>query len=470
MSSPGFLPDSPFIGPINTRIPLEQRVAQLSDQLSSLKINNSNQRVDLDSLFDELKKIKTSFDLLAEDIKDVNSMKTLYSDFVQLKLTFNTELVKLARSPAGATQDVPELQYAQFLGNPKETKRFAYFIREKLQEKGHLFPLEKAKINWIVCHFRNPNGHLGENVPSYNWWMALLFENARSQGLSTDSASTADPYVLEVLSTAKSFLAHLESVFNNKHDVEESKKRLFSFKQGNRTIEEFNALFNSLAYSVDLTEESQCDIYEQALNPKVLKIAVMRNDWKGATKLKEKQILAISAAEAQDKISSIDAGSLPSLHRQPPPPRPSPLPPPPPVRIPDGVVPMDLDNISSDTTFTFPKFRALCVQKGICQRCGQQFDEAHKRARGCVVSDSKHMDIKQKIELFRKWSSNPGQSVSQVDTVHPNLGQDPSPAPLNQVLLDQTPPLSLADQCLEQAIDEMDIESNPICSARSSGL
>jgi hypothetical protein len=42
-----------------------------------------------------------------------------------------------------------------------------------------------------------------------------------------------------------------------------------------------------LAYSVNLTKDSRCDIYEQALNPKVLKIEVMRSDWKSATRLKE---------------------------------------------------------------------------------------------------------------------------------------------------------------------------------------
>jgi hypothetical protein len=266
-------------------------------------------------------------------------------------------LVKLARLPSGNTHDVPKLQYAQFTGNPRQTKRFVYFIRKKLQEKGHLFPSEKSKINWIVRHFRHPNGNLGKNVPLYNWWMVLLFENARAQDLPTKSASTEDPYVLEVLSSAKSFLSHLEEVFNNKHDVKEAKKQFFSFKQGNCTIKEFNALFNSLAYSVNLTEESRCNIYEQALNPKVLKIAVMRSDWKNATRLKEKQSLAILAAEAQDKISSIDAGSLPSIHRRPPPPpRPNLPPPPTPIHIPDGVAPMDLDNISADSTFTFPKF------------------------------------------------------------------------------------------------------------------
>jgi hypothetical protein len=84
-------PDSPFIGPIDSQIPLKRKVAQLSKQFSSLKINNSNQQIGLDLLFDELKQIKSSFNNLANDIKDINSMKTLYSDFVQLKLNFQNE-------------------------------------------------------------------------------------------------------------------------------------------------------------------------------------------------------------------------------------------------------------------------------------------------------------------------------------------------------------------------------------------
>jgi hypothetical protein len=282
----------------------------------------------------------------------------------------------------------------------------------------------------------------------------------------------------------------LEEVFNNKHDVDEAKKRLFAFKQGNRTIEEFNALFNSLAYSVDLTEESHCDVYEQALNPNVLKIAVLRSDWKQATKLKEKQILAIAAAEAQDKISSIDSGTLPTIHRQPAQFRPNPPQTPAPVRIPGGVVPMDLDIISSDNTFSFPKFRALCVQHGICQQCGQKFDEDHKQVRGCVLPNDKHIDIKRKLELFRQWSVTRNQSVSQINTNISNLNHPPpssqdnplisnsilstskpltSSAP-SQVPLDQIPPLTMADYCLDQAIDEMEIESNIYCTSSDQFL
>jgi hypothetical protein len=112
------------------------------------------------------------------------------------------------------------------------------------------------------------------------------------------------------------FLAHLEEVFNNKHDNEEAKKKLNTFRQQNHTIEEFNVLFNSLCYAVNLTEESCCDTYEQALNPKTLKIAVLRGDWKLTTTFEGKQDLVVSAAEAQDKIVSIDSGSLPALQKQ----------------------------------------------------------------------------------------------------------------------------------------------------------
>jgi hypothetical protein len=112
-----------------------------------------------------------------------------------------------------------------------------------------------------------------------------------------------------------------------------------------------------LAYAVDLTKESKCDVYKQALKPKILKIAVVRSDWKSTTTLKAKQALAVSAAKAQDKIASIDLGSLPSIHcrvlqHQPKPPPP----PPPPTGVFDGVAPMDLDAISTNAVFTFPKF------------------------------------------------------------------------------------------------------------------
>jgi hypothetical protein len=163
-------------------------------------------------------------------------------------------------------------------------------------------------------------------------------------------------------------------------------------------------------------------------------------------------------------------------------------------KLTEGVTPMDLDNILSDTAFTFPKFWAFCVQRGICQRCGQQFDEAHKKVWGCILPDGQHMDIKRKIELFRQWSSPRGQLVSQIETIHPNYNpnrprQSTSPNPLasissgpaaldptiltgsaNRVILDQIPPLSLVDYCLDQAIDEMEVEPLNFCMSPDSYL
>ncbi|KAI7938371.1 hypothetical protein MJO28_015291 [Puccinia striiformis f. sp. tritici] len=159
-----------------------------------------------------------------------------------------------------------------------------------------------------------------------------------------DSVSVEDPYVLDSLSSSKEFLAKLELTFEDKHEIQTAKQHLFSFQQGNKWIKEFNALFDSLCYSVNLTEESRCDCYEWALNPKILKIAVLRGDWKIITTLRGKQALAALAAEAQDKILSIDSGSLPVFQQKQQPyyHRPNLPPPPPPARSSDGPAPMDL--------------------------------------------------------------------------------------------------------------------------------
>jgi hypothetical protein len=104
------------------------------------------------------------------------------------------------------------------------------------------------------------------------------------------------------------------------------------------------------------------------------------------------------------------------------------------------------------------------------------------------------MDIKQKIELFRKWSATRGQLVSQIDTRHSphdsnlfsritcattlpsnlpgptTLDTASSSTPASRVLLDQMPPLSLADYFLDQAIDEMEVEPNTYCTSLDSYL
>jgi hypothetical protein len=50
--------------------------------------------------------MKSSFDSLANDIKDINSMKTLYTNFVQLKLNFNNKINQIKNAINGILQSL----------------------------------------------------------------------------------------------------------------------------------------------------------------------------------------------------------------------------------------------------------------------------------------------------------------------------------------------------------------------------
>ncbi|KAH9468850.1 hypothetical protein Pst134EA_009381 [Puccinia striiformis f. sp. tritici] len=484
-------PNSPILAPVgDVRSPIELKVAQLAEQLASIKLTNANKEAEVGNVAAELDKIKKIFKGLSNDVKDIGSMKNMYTEVVSLRNYCRDEVVRIhqevvglnqtiqgfhaslkglsaqvleiARLGSGVQRDVPEMSIL-FSGNPKETRRFVFQARTVLHEKSDCFRSVKSKINWIVRHFRNPGSNSGEPCPSYNWWMSLLFENARIQDLPTDSVSVEDPYVLDSLSTSKEFLTQLELTFEDKHEIQTAKQRLFSFRQGNKSIEEFNALFNSLCYAVNLTEESRCDCYERALNPKILKIAVLRGDWKITTTLRGKQVLAALAAEAQDKISSIDSGSLPVFQQrqQPYHHRSNPPPPPPPARASDGPAPMDLDALSAESSFTFNRFRALCYKKRVCQRCGGSFNDEHKANKGCPLPSEKHIDVQRKAELFRSWLAQGGQDVvdalaraAEDERVARN-SRSTNPSGTAEVPLDAIPPLSLGELCWQQAASEI---------------
>ncbi|KAI7937515.1 hypothetical protein MJO29_014830 [Puccinia striiformis f. sp. tritici] len=455
-------PNSPILAPVgDVRSPIEQKVAQLSKQLASIKLTNANKEAEVGNVAAELDKIKKIFKGLSNN--EVAGLNQMIQGFHILLEGLSAQVLEIARLGSGVQHDVPEMSIL-FSGNPRETRQFVFQARTVLHEKSDCFRSEKSKINWIVRHFCNPGSNSGEPCPLYNWWMSLLFENARIQDLPTDSVSVEDPYVLDSLSTSKEFLSQLELTFEDKHEIQTAKQRLFSFRQGNKSIEEFNALFNSLCYSVNLTEESRCDCYERALNPKILKIAVLRGDWKITTTLRGKQALAALAAEAQDKISSINSGSLPVFQQkqQPYHHRPNPPPPPPPARASDVPAPMDLDVLSAESSFTFTRFRALCYKKRVCQRCGGSFNDEHKANKGCPLPSEKHIDVQRKVELFRNWLAQGGQDV--VDALaraaedkrvaKTSRGSNPSGGTA-EVPLDAIPPLSLGELCWQQAASKI---------------
>ncbi|PLW26501.1 hypothetical protein PCANC_27984 [Puccinia coronata f. sp. avenae] len=247
--------------------------------------------------------------------------------------------------------DVPVMTHASFSGNPKEINQFLYFIKDWLVEVEARFLTEKSKINWVVCHFCYANGHMADSTPSYNWWISILKENAHVQQLNPQSASAKDPYVLPSLISVCSFLSKLEEVFADQTGVEDAKRALYSYNQGAKPLDVFNSHFSLLVYSVDLTEESRCDVYKRALNPKILEIAIVKDSWKSAATLREKMDLAVLASNILDELNILWSNmSAPRTnHQAPPPPAPA-------------GTPMDIDAMSASVGFSFSGYCALCVK------------------------------------------------------------------------------------------------------------
>ncbi|KAA1124705.1 hypothetical protein PGTUg99_031541 [Puccinia graminis f. sp. tritici] len=176
-------------------------------------------------------------------------------------------------------------------------------IQEAIDGSASRFKDEKTKIKWIARHFRNEVGKNDESCASYNWFRAVIIENAREQQLPTEKASTANPFVLGVLLSAEGFLDSIENTFASSHQDTERRAKLYACRQDKKSIEEFHIIFNALAFDVDMDEGTRCEIYEKALNPKIVKMAITRGGWLEVKLLKEKQTLAILAATAVSKIN-----------------------------------------------------------------------------------------------------------------------------------------------------------------------
>ncbi|POW03051.1 hypothetical protein PSTT_11399 [Puccinia striiformis] len=295
------------------------------------------------------------------------------------------------------------MTHTSFSGNPKELNKFIYFIKDRLVEVESRFQSEKSKINWIVRHFRHPNGNISDATPSYNWWISLLKENARAQDLNPLHASAEDPYFLPCLKSLRNFLTKIEEVFADRNSIEDAKRALYSCKQGNLSLDVFNSLFSSLVYAVDLTEPSRIDIYKRAINPKILELAIMRDTWNVANTLREKQDLAIMASNVLDELAQLrNAASVRTPNYQPQ------LPPPPPA-----ATPMDIDSITASSGFTFPLYRSICIKNKLCQRCHKAYDKAHITNRSCPNVE---VSIKEKIDLYTRLSrGHPPVALAEVN-------------------------------------------------------
>ncbi|EFP85550.1 hypothetical protein PGTUg99_024722 [Puccinia graminis f. sp. tritici] len=206
----------------------------------------------------------------------------------------------------------PTLEHVYFTGDRKEFDRFIYHIKDALSEGfdvNYGNGSEKMQINWIARHFRYPNGQnsMEEGPLSYNWWIGLLEKNARVQNLPISHAvSPADNYKIPELATKKAFLEHLHEAFGSPDAREVTRKALYACKQGDQDIQQFNLVFNTLVYAVDLTENERCDVYEERLDVDLLTTAIKHTGWRNAKTLHDKQALARSAAFILHKLAQLD--------------------------------------------------------------------------------------------------------------------------------------------------------------------
>ncbi|KAA1118044.1 hypothetical protein PGT21_030247 [Puccinia graminis f. sp. tritici] len=377
----------------------EERVQNLADALSNLQIHHQAESQRSETLSADITSLRL----------DVNNIRLTLQDVTQRLLLFHQQIVTLQSAPPPNNHpsftDVGVMPHASFSGNPKEINQFLYFVKDRLIEVEPRFQNEKSKINWVVRHFRHSNGNISEPTPSYNWWMSILKENARTQELPTQFASAEDPYVIPCLYSIRTFLAKLEETFADRNSIEDAKRALYSCKQGNMSLDVFNSLFSSLVYAVDLTEESRCDLYKRALNPRILEIAIVKDSWKTADTLRKKQDLAVLASNILDELNQLRSNMAVRHPNH----RPS-VPPPPPVQT---STPMDIDAITASTGFTFPLYRAICVKNKLCQRCHKAYDNTHISNRSCPNTE---VSMKDKLDLFTRLSRD--QPATQVSNIN----------------------------------------------------
>lgn len=423
------------------QIPISSREEDdMSALLANLRVDNSTQSSLLQAQSASISLLK------AQARQDKRAITSLQEDTKNIKDVFHAELMKnqsasqesiahlrgllegsnnalggrLGRLEVVNTQSLserpkffiepPHQAHIFFTGAPRETNNFCFTMRNTFERIGEQFNTEKQKILWISGYFRLGPGRSDGEVPAYTWWRGLLSRNAEVLHLPTLRASAKMDYVIAELQDVDSFIGAIEHTFANHHELEEAEAAFYAARQGSKLIEEFNILFNSLLHPLKLDDRSQCKAYDKAIDPNLIKMALIRGPWNNVVDLAEKQEIAVAVSRNLAGVSKI---LDPKLHQ----PRPIVHPPlrqPPPVlhqpqsKLPDGDS-MDLDEVSSamrKAGFSYADFRQCCVDCNICIRCGGTFDDAHYQKRGCTMGKEMKMDMTDMLELWKEWGGS----------------------------------------------------------------
>ncbi|PLW11811.1 hypothetical protein PCASD_21054 [Puccinia coronata f. sp. avenae] len=269
-----------------------------------------------------------------------------------------------------------------------------------------------VKILWITGYFRASKGKLGnQGMSSFNWWRGLLGKNAAAQGLDASKGSLAATFVIDELLSSEFFLQSIKRTFTNHKELEDARKALKTLKQGKETIEQFNIIFNSLLYLVDLSDASKCEIYADAIHPEIVNLGLQRGGWSGVTNLDIRQsmavllandvaeVLALEPSRARGITAKVEQRFNSGQVNRPIAPIPKPVPPP---KLSEGT-PMDLDAIAANIGFTYALFKQECIAEGLCHKCAGPFDSVHEELSGCPCPEDKQLTLKNKLTLWKNW-------------------------------------------------------------------
>ncbi|KAH9470064.1 hypothetical protein Pst134EA_007329, partial [Puccinia striiformis f. sp. tritici] len=177
-----------------------------------------------------------------------------------------------------------------------------------------------------------------------------------------------------------------------------------------------------------MDEGTRCEIYEWALNPKIVEMVITRGGWAEVKTLKEKEDLVIVAALAVQSRPALSPG-----------------------------VPMEIDNLGLESHFRFADWRAMCKERSICHHCGNAFDKKHVDAKGCTKTQGNQLKTADKVRIWKEWLGKDEARLAEV-TARVQKVQQPIQAPVHvdNVTVES---MSMADFFLNRAIEEgMDLE------------
>ncbi|PLW50902.1 hypothetical protein PCASD_01209 [Puccinia coronata f. sp. avenae] len=302
----------------------------VNDLLAEMRIDNKPVVDVVAANTQRIAELQTNSRRSQKDIKELKGLLQLSLDVVKIKTTMQQEITQLRAEMAHAREVIdalgasttsrmehlesittmekndsskvkifrepPYYSHIFFSGEVKETNLFCFFIRNAFERLTEHFPNGKHCILWIAGYFRSADGRMGDWCPSYNWWRGLLGKNAHVQGFNVATGSSLSIFVIEELMTLSAFLSAIEYLFSNHKEFEDARKALKLLKQKGEPIEQFNITFNSLLYSVDLSDASKCEIYAEAINPEIVNLGLQRGGWTGVTNFNACQAMAVILA------------------------------------------------------------------------------------------------------------------------------------------------------------------------------